>query len=175
MKKAIFLLLTILTLCVGTTAMAVSKLVLPEKTEVIETQAFYGTKLTEVVLPDSVRRIESQAFAYSQLKLINLPDQLIDIATDAFDQDKYNTAIDAIFPYKAIIKGIHIWGKKKSASGSWVAHNGTLDTYFADPADKEIFIQGIRKICSDGQNRFLVPEVNSGEEDLKAVVQDIVG
>ncbi len=96
------------------------------------------------------------------------------LKTDAFDQDKYNTAIDTIFPYKATIKGIHIWGKKKSASGSWVAHNGTLDTYFADPADKEIFIQGIRKICSDGQRRFLVPEVNSGEEDLKAVVTDII-
>lgn len=96
------------------------------------------------------------------------------IKTDAFDQAKYATAIDTIYPYQSVIKGVHIWGKKKSASGSWVAHNGTLDTYIENKEDKASFIAGIRKICSDGQSRFFVPEVNSGEEDLKAVVKDVL-
>ena len=54
------------------------------------------------------------------------------------------------------------------------AHNGTLDTFIENPVDKEIFISGIRKICSDGKARFFVPEVNSGESDLKAVVRDVL-
>lgn len=83
-------------------------------------------------------------------------------------------AVDTILPYQTTIKGIHIWGKKKSSTGRWVAHSGTLDTYFENPADKELFIEGIRKVCSDGRSRFLVPEVNSGAEDLKAVVEDLL-
>ena len=96
------------------------------------------------------------------------------IKTESFDHNKYSTAIDMIYPYQDTIKGIHIWGKKKNASGRWVAHNGTLDTFIENPIDKEAFISGIRKICSDGKNRFFVPEVNSGEIDLQAVVRDIL-
>ena len=96
------------------------------------------------------------------------------IKTESFDHKKYSAAIDKIYPYRDTIKGIHIWGKKKNASGRWVAHNGTLDTFIENPADKEFFISGIRKICSDGKTRFFVPEVNSGESDLKAVVKDVL-
>ena len=94
--------------------------------------------------------------------------------TDIFDGGKYTAAVDTILPYQATIKGIHIWGKKRSTTGRWVAHSGTLDTYFEDPVDKELFIEGIRKVCSDGRSRFLVPEVNSGAEDLKAVVRELL-
>ena len=97
------------------------------------------------------------------------------IKTEAFDCNKYLRSIDTIFPYRDAIKGIHIWGKKKNASGRWVAHNGTLDTYIENTKDKEVFISGIRKICSDGKSRFFVPEVNSGEDDLRSVVKDILG
>ncbi len=96
------------------------------------------------------------------------------IKPDAFNPAKYATAIDMIMPYQDVIKGVHIWGKKKCASGSWVAHNGNLDTLFEDHADKELFVDGVRKICADGRKRFLVPEVNSGEEDLKAVVHELL-
>ncbi len=96
------------------------------------------------------------------------------IKTESFDKDKYSTAIDIIYPYRETIMGIHIWGKKKNASGRWVAHSGTLDTFIENPADKNTFIDGIRKICSDGKSRFFVPEVNSGESDLKAVVRDVL-
>ena len=97
------------------------------------------------------------------------------IRPEAFDHDKYKVAIDLICPYRDTIKGIHIWGKKKNAKGRWIAHNGNLDTLFENPDDKEAFIFGIRKICSDGKLRFFVPEVNSGESDLKAVVRDVLG
>ena len=94
--------------------------------------------------------------------------------TEKFDVEKYFVAVEIIKPYQATIKGIHIWGKKKNESGRWVPHRGDLDTYFPNPDDKEAFIEGIKRICSDGLKRFLVPEVNSGEEDFKSVVKDIL-
>ena len=96
------------------------------------------------------------------------------IKPEAFDQKKYFEAIDTLYPDQSTIKGIHVWGKKKNSAGRWVAHNGNLDTYFTNPINKQAFISGIRKICSDGQYRYFVPEVNSGENDLKSVVRDIL-
>lgn len=72
-----------------------------------------------------------------------------------FNLQKYQAAIDAILPYRELIKGIHIWGKKKSESGRWVAHSGNLDTYFSNNTEiKKEFIKGIQQICDDGIKRF---------------------
>lgn len=91
-----------------------------------------------------------------------------------FKAEKYNTAIDALLPYRDLIKGIHIWGKKKSATGRWVAHAGNLDTYFlGDSSVKQAFIDGINRICEDGARRFLVPEVNSGADDLAKIIESL--
>ena len=74
-----------------------------------------------------------------------------------------------------MIKGIHIWGKKKNPKGRWIAHCGNLDTYFGETEEsKNIFLNGIKRICDDGRTRFLVPEVNSGAEDLKSIIEDIL-
>lgn len=91
-----------------------------------------------------------------------------------FKTEKYQTAIDTISPYRNFIRGIHIWGKKKSASGRWVAHSGNFDTFFGGNVDvKNTFLSGLRQICSDGHSRFLVPEVNSNAEDLLSIISDI--
>jgi len=91
-----------------------------------------------------------------------------------FNQKKYQAAIDSIVPYKHLIKGIHIWGKKKNESGRWVAHAGNLDTYFGDDAEiKALFVSGIKKICGDNNKRYFVPEVNTGENDLSAIMSDL--
>jgi hypothetical protein len=96
------------------------------------------------------------------------------IDTLKFKTEKYQAAIDTIIPYRDLIRGVHIWGKKKSATGRWVAHAGNLDTYFGDNQEaKALFISGIEQICNDGVKRFLVPEVNSGSTDLDAIVRDI--
>ena len=92
-----------------------------------------------------------------------------------FKIEKYQSAIQAIAKHRDLIKGIHIWGKKKSATGRWVAHAGSFDTYFGgNDAVKEIFLSGISEICNDGLPRFFVPEVNSGSSDLKAIIQDLI-
>lgn len=91
-----------------------------------------------------------------------------------FKVEKYQAAIDAILPYRNLIKGIHIWGKKKSATGRWVAHSGNFDTYFGGNVDaKKAFLSGLQQICSDGCPRFLVPEVNSNASDLLSIISDI--
>ncbi|WP_026499280.1 hypothetical protein [Butyrivibrio sp. WCD2001] len=96
------------------------------------------------------------------------------IKPDQFDAEKYLNAIDLIYPYRRYVKGIHVWGKKKSINGRWVAHNGTLNDLFPMQEDKEIFLNGIKAICDDGLPRFLVPEVNSGADDLANVVRDVL-
>ena len=96
------------------------------------------------------------------------------IDTLKFNKDKYFSAIEVISEHRDVIKGIHIWGKKKSESGRWVAHAGNLDTYFGNnPDNKAIFIEGIARICNDDLQRFLVPEVNTGTDDLACIVNDI--
>ena len=91
-----------------------------------------------------------------------------------FKADKYMAAIGEILPYRSHINGIHIWGKKKSSKGRWVAHAGNLDTYFdCNSETKECFLTGIRQICNDDIVRFLVPEVNTGSDDLESIMLDL--
>ena len=98
------------------------------------------------------------------------------IDTLKFNADKYMAAVKKIYVYQHLIKGIHIWGKKKNPKGRWIAHCGTLDTYFGGNVEnKNVFINGIARICDDGSRRFLVPEVNSGVDDLKRIITDIIG
>lgn len=97
------------------------------------------------------------------------------IDTLNFNENKYFSAIDMLCEYRGLIKGIHIWGKKKSQTGRWVAHSGNLDTYFGCNQDvKAKFIEGIMKVCNDDIPRFLVPEVNSGASDLANIVKDFL-
>ena len=92
-----------------------------------------------------------------------------------FNADKYIAAIEKMHLYQHLIKGIHIWGKKKNPKGRWIAHCGTLDTYFGgNEESKTIFLNGIKRICDDGRTRFLVPEVNSGAEDLKSIIENLI-
>ena len=96
------------------------------------------------------------------------------IDTLKFKQEKYQNSIDMICQYRDLIKGIHIWGKKKSETGRWVAHCGNFDTYFAGNEESiNAFIDGIAKVCNDEQKRFFVPEVNSGVEDLCNIMNDL--
>ena len=91
-----------------------------------------------------------------------------------FNADKYMAAIEKIHAYQIHIKGVHLWGKKKSDKGRWIAHCGTFDTYFGGKdASKEVFLNGIARVCDDGATRFLVPEVNSGAEDLRSIIADL--
>lgn len=97
-----------------------------------------------------------------------------ELDTEIFNIEKYLSCTNRIKEHRDVIKGIHIWGKKRGKSGRWVSHSGTLDTYFNYNEEyKRVFLEGIRNICDDGIERYLVPEVNSGSEDLEEILRDL--
>lgn len=72
------------------------------------------------------------------------------------------------------ISGIHLWGKRASESGRRVAHIGDLNSYFMNDMDfKNTFLKNMYNTFNDGIDRYFVPEVNSGSEDLVSIVNDL--
>lgn len=94
------------------------------------------------------------------------------IDTLKFNKNVFRTLINKLLPYRELIKGIHLWAKKKSEAGKWVAHCGNFDTFFCNNENKNFFINEIKRLCDDSIPRFFVPEVNSGEQDLKLIVKE---
>lgn len=87
--------------------------------------------------------------------------------------DKFSQCLEILKPHTDYIKGIHMWGKKKSPTGRWVSHCGTLDTFFlGNSPNKLCFINLITDLFDDDTPRFFVPEVNSSHEDLLSIVND---
>lgn len=79
-------------------------------------------------------------------------------------------------PYAKNIQAIHLWGKKKSNnSGKWTAHSGDLNTFFSnDERKKAIFLDSMKDTFCDDIERYFVPEVNSSEDDLRSIVNDLI-
>lgn len=82
----------------------------------------------------------------------------------------------SIAPYKSTVGAIHLWGKRKGKnSNRWAAHSGDLNTFFSYDIDKKnTFLSSIKNTFNDDIERYFVPEVNTSEEDLKSIVNDIV-
>lgn len=74
---------------------------------------------------------------------------------------------------RSFVKSIHLWGKRRSASGRWVAHNGDLNSYFKSSEKKQVFLKWFNKFLDDGRDRYFVPEVNSSVDDLCSIVNDL--
>jgi hypothetical protein len=75
---------------------------------------------------------------------------------------------------RAYIMGLHLWGKKRSDSGRWVAHAGNLNTYFdGDASLKTVFLDELAHLFNDSIKRYFVPEVNSSDSDLKSIIDDL--
>ena len=88
--------------------------------------------------------------------------------------DKYIELLQQATEYRPHIGGVHLWGKRKSATGRKVAHCGDLTSYFAEaPHIKESFLQQFQSTFDDGVTRKMVLEVNSGNDDLMSIVADL--
>ena len=88
--------------------------------------------------------------------------------------EKYVELLQATKPLRDQIGGVHLWGKRKSESGRLVSHCGDLNSYFAGDMDlKHQFLQAFCSCFDDGKVRKLVLEVNSGNEDLLSIVQEL--
>jgi hypothetical protein len=76
--------------------------------------------------------------------------------------------------YRNVIGGFHMWGKRKSASGRWTPHTGNFDTFFSDNKEMKFeFLHSVSQTFDDDIERYFVPEVNSGEEDVFSIVSDM--
>lgn len=81
-----------------------------------------------------------------------------------------------IAQYKAKIGGFHLWGKRKGPTDKrWVPHVGDLNSFFSGNQDHKLkFLASMLETYADSKERFFVPEVNSGEEDVHSIVQDLL-
>lgn len=66
-------------------------------------------------------------------------------------------------------------GKRKSQTGRWTSHNGDLNTFFSNnDLLKDEFINSVIDTFDDNMIRYFVPEVNSSEEDLQSIINDLL-
>lgn len=93
-------------------------------------------------------------------------------------KSKVDEMLDILDKLKGIrhnIKGIHLWGKKLGKNNKPIAHMGNLDTYFrGDITIKQAFLCKIYEVFADNEPRYFVPEVNSQNQDLVAIVEDLI-
>jgi hypothetical protein len=76
--------------------------------------------------------------------------------------------------YKELIAGFHMWGKCKDKNGKWAPHQGNFDTFFSNNDKlKNMFLTSVFSTFNDGIERYFVPEVNSGENDLHSIIADM--
>ncbi len=90
-----------------------------------------------------------------------------------FNSEKISSIIRSIHPIREMIKGVHLWGKKDYGSGRYVSHMGDLDTYFVKKDLKEAFLNELYTLLDDGKSRYFVPEVNSSDQDLRNIIEDL--
>jgi hypothetical protein len=75
---------------------------------------------------------------------------------------------------KEVIGGFHMWGKRKDGNGMWRSHAGNFDDLFSNSDKlKHEFLSSVFSTFNDDITRYFVPEVNSGEDDLKSIVKDM--
>lgn len=73
------------------------------------------------------------------------------------------------------IRSIHLWGKRRGGNGRLGVHIGNLDTYFeGNKTMKQLFLEELHDLMNDGLTRYFVPEVNSGDQDVASIVNDLL-
>ncbi len=82
--------------------------------------------------------------------------------------------LESMKEIRQFVSGVHIWGKKFSINGRRVAHHGDLNTYFMENQDlKNAFLQKLKMLFDDDIKRNLVLEVNSSDNDMISIIQDL--
>lgn len=87
--------------------------------------------------------------------------------------EQYISLLEDAKKIRANIGGVHLWGKRLSASGRKVSHCGDLNSYFEDEKLKMKFLQAFKDCFDDDILRKMVLEVNSSNLDLLSIVNDL--
>lgn len=88
--------------------------------------------------------------------------------------DDYLKLMNEAVEFRQFIGGVHLWGKRRADTGRKVSHCGDLSSYFEDDGVKDAFLGCFNDCFDDGIVRKMVLEVNSGNEDLKSIINDLV-
>ena len=86
---------------------------------------------------------------------------------------EYITILEKTKDIRAFIGGVHLWGKRYSDTGRKVSHCGDLNSYFGNSDVKAAFLKAFNNCFDDGIVRKMVLEVNSGNEDLMSIINDL--
>ena len=116
----------------------------------------------------------------SKLKLVLDVPQLftahkLNFYNDSITPERITEIFKPLKFLKDFIAGFHIWGKKLSSKGRIVSHQGDLSNYFNNNNGlKRTVLTELNTIFDDGNPRYFVPEVNSNDEDLKSIIDDLI-
>jgi hypothetical protein len=90
------------------------------------------------------------------------------------DKRIYGKLLNSLVGVRNYIDGVHLWGKRTTDKGKRVPHTGDLNSYFlGDEEAKNIFLLSIHNLFNDGVKRNMVLEVNSGNDDMISIINDL--
>ncbi len=133
---------------------------------------YRGGKFIVSKLPEVAALCEAIDKSGLQLKIAYDVPQIY-TAHNVKKEEVYIKLLEETKPLRQYIGGVHLWGKKLSATGRKIAHVGDLKTYFGDDSVKECFLQTFSSCFDDGIARKMVIEVNSGNSDLLSIINDL--
>ncbi len=88
----------------------------------------------------------------------------------SFDSSLISCLLNRQKILQPMVDGIHLWGKKKSASGRTVSHSGDWNTYFESDREKKVFLEWLASFLEDNKIRYFVPEVKGNTYRLVVVI-----
>ncbi|MBA7530325.1 hypothetical protein ES705_22528 [subsurface metagenome] len=113
-----------------------------------------------------------------ELKIALDPPQLITgnkIELLKIVQKDISRTLESLKTIKHNIKSLHLWGKKIGKTGSFIAHQGDLNTLFSNKQKlKNMFLFQLTEVLNDNTPRYFVPEVNGKNDDLHSIVNDLL-
>lgn len=159
----------------------VEKVIVPASIEVIESGAFYATKLNEITFPDNakLKTIQSYAFAYTQLIEIEIPSTVVSFGEYAFT---HSTLEEVIFKPDSQLKTIGKYAFYNNVMLNFMEiPEGvtTIDDFAFYAAFKLSFITIPATVTSIGTdafgytrllNRIVVDENNPNFQDSRGVL-----
>lgn len=94
-------------------------------------------------------------------------------AHNAVSEKDYIRLLQQAKSIRAFIGGVHLWGKGPSQGRKRVPHCGDLSSYFGNEAIKRNFLHAFHECFCDDVPRKMVLEVNSGNQDLLSIIDDL--
>ena len=135
---------------------------------------YHGGRFVVSKIPDVVSLCDEIGKRNLKLRIaFDIPQ--IYTAHNAKAEKEYLALLERAKDIRQLIGGVHLWGKRKSDSGRKVSHCGDLTSFFEDEGVKEAFLETFSCGFDDDIPRKMVLEVNSGNQDLRSIIQDLQG